>query len=53
MDAADAIMADIMSRHARSLGAVKFRRFLADFQTIIDYQRTVTRDHGLEPDRLQ
>ena len=32
MDAADSIMADIMSRHAGSLGAVKFRRFLADFR---------------------
>ena len=53
MDAADAIMADIMSRHAGSLGAVKFRRFLADFQTIIDHQRTVMQDHDLEADRLQ
>src|SRR5689334_2722511 len=35
MDAADSIMADIMNRHAHNLGAVKFRRFLTDFRTVI------------------
>ena len=39
MQAADSIMADIMNRHARNLGAVKFRRFVADFRTVIDNQR--------------
>jgi DNA-binding MarR family transcriptional regulator len=51
MEAADSIMADIMSRHARNLGAAKFRRFLADFQTVIDHQRAVTQDAALELDR--
>jgi DNA-binding MarR family transcriptional regulator len=52
MDAADSIMADIMNRHARNLGAVKFRRFLTDFRTVIDHQRAVTQDGAVEPDRL-
>ncbi len=53
MDAADSIMADIMNRHARNLGPVKFRRFLADFQTIIDYQRAVTQDADLDSGRVR
>jgi DNA-binding MarR family transcriptional regulator len=52
MDAADSIMADIMNRHARNLGAVKFRRFLTDFRTVIDHQRAVTQDRPAESDRL-
>jgi DNA-binding MarR family transcriptional regulator len=52
MDAADSIMADIMNRHASNLGAVKFRRFLADFRTVIDHQRAVMQDAAVEPDRL-
>lgn len=39
MDAADAIMADIMKRHQRSLGAAEFDRFLTDFRSVIDHQR--------------
>ncbi|WP_241007709.1 MarR family winged helix-turn-helix transcriptional regulator [Mycobacterium kubicae] len=39
MEAADSIMADIMKRHARELGAENFRRFLADFRTVIAHQR--------------
>ncbi len=42
MRAADAIMADIMERHARLLGRDEFSRFLADFRTIIERQRSVT-----------
>jgi DNA-binding MarR family transcriptional regulator len=38
MDAADAIMADIMERHSRNLGAASFRGFLSDFRAIIDHQ---------------
>jgi DNA-binding MarR family transcriptional regulator len=48
MDAADAIMIDIMNRHAENLGPTKFRRFLADFRTVIDQQRAATQDAGLE-----
>jgi DNA-binding MarR family transcriptional regulator len=44
MDAADAIMIDIMNRHAHNLGPTRFRRFLLDFQTVIDHQRAVTQD---------
>jgi len=44
MEAADSIMADIMKRHARKLGTAEFRRFLADFRTVIDYQREAARD---------
>jgi DNA-binding MarR family transcriptional regulator len=40
MDAADAIMADIMKRHERNLGAAEFRQFLTYFRTVIDHQRT-------------
>ncbi|MEN4472849.1 MarR family transcriptional regulator [Mycolicibacterium cosmeticum] len=39
MAAATAIMADIMDRHAKHLGAAEFERFLADFQRIVDHQR--------------
>jgi DNA-binding MarR family transcriptional regulator len=39
MSAADAIMADIMRRHARTLGENEFRRFLSDFRAVIDAQR--------------
>jgi DNA-binding MarR family transcriptional regulator len=52
MDAADSIMADIMNRHAHNLGAVKFRRFVADFRTVIDHQRAVAQNGDLELDRL-
>jgi DNA-binding MarR family transcriptional regulator len=52
MDAADSIMADIMNRHAHNLGAVKFRRFVADFRTVIDHQRAVAQNDDLELDRL-
>ncbi|WAC94055.1 MarR family winged helix-turn-helix transcriptional regulator [Mycobacterium sp. Aquia_213] len=44
MDAADAIMADIMKRHARNLGAANFRGFLADFRAVIDHQLATTAD---------
>lgn len=44
MDTATRIMADIMDRHARHLGAEEFERFLADFQEIISRQRTVAAD---------
>jgi DNA-binding MarR family transcriptional regulator len=44
MDAADAIMADIMKRHSRNLGAVNFRRFLTDFRAVIDHQRAAVMD---------
>jgi DNA-binding MarR family transcriptional regulator len=44
MDAADAIMTDIMKRHARKLGADEFRRFLADFQSVIERQQAVKTD---------
>jgi DNA-binding MarR family transcriptional regulator len=44
MEAADSIMADIMKRHARNLGADEFRRFLADFRSVIDHQRAVDTD---------
>ena len=50
MDTADAIMADIMNRHSRQLGAVTFRRFLADFRAVIDHQRAVMQDAAIEPD---
>lgn len=39
MAAADAIMTDIMNRHARNLGAANFYRFLDDFRAVIDHQR--------------
>jgi DNA-binding MarR family transcriptional regulator len=42
MDAADSIMADIMKRHSRRLGATRFRSFLADFREVIDHQRAAT-----------
>ncbi|WAJ42657.1 MarR family winged helix-turn-helix transcriptional regulator [Mycobacterium sp. Aquia_216] len=42
MEAADSIMADIMDRHARNLGAANFRRFLTDFRTVVDHQRAAT-----------
>ncbi len=42
MDAADSIMADIMKRHERNLGADVFRQFLAEFRAVIDHQRTAT-----------
>ena len=51
MDCADAIMIDIMNRHAHNLGPTKFRRFLVDFQTVIDHQRAATQDGGLELNR--
>jgi DNA-binding MarR family transcriptional regulator len=38
MAAADAIMADIMNRHARGLGAGRFHAFLTDFRKVIDHQ---------------
>lgn len=41
MAAADSIMADIMKRHSRELGAANFRRFLADFRTVVAHQRAV------------
>jgi DNA-binding MarR family transcriptional regulator len=44
MDAADSIMADIMDRHASNLGGAEFRRFLADFRTVIDHQRVAMAD---------
>jgi DNA-binding MarR family transcriptional regulator len=44
MEAADSIMADIMKRHARNLGADEFRRFLADFRLVIDHQRAANLD---------
>jgi DNA-binding MarR family transcriptional regulator len=50
MDAADSIMADIMKRHARKLGAAEFRRFLADFGKVIDHQRAATQDADLSSD---
>lgn len=43
MAAADAIMADVMARHASKLGAAKFDQFLSDFRAIIDHQRAETR----------
>lgn len=50
MDAADAIMADIMKRHSRNLGAANFHRFLADFRAVIDHQRAaVTDDESQKP----
>jgi DNA-binding MarR family transcriptional regulator len=42
MDAADEIMADIMKRHERNLGADVFGQFLADFRAVIDHQRAAT-----------
>jgi DNA-binding MarR family transcriptional regulator len=39
MEAADSIMADIMRRHSRSLGAAEFRQFLTNFRIVIDHQR--------------
>jgi DNA-binding MarR family transcriptional regulator len=51
MDAADSIMADIMNRHARNLGAVKFRQFVADFRTVIDRQRAVAQNADSDLDR--
>src|ERR1700754_4404938 len=39
MAAADSIMADIMKRHERNLGAREFRRFLGEFRSVIDHQR--------------
>lgn len=39
MAAATAIMADIMDRHARHLGAAEFERFMANFQKVVDHQR--------------
>jgi DNA-binding MarR family transcriptional regulator len=44
MQAADAIMADIMARHARNLGAANFHEFLSDFRTIVDLQAAATFD---------
>jgi DNA-binding MarR family transcriptional regulator len=49
MDAADAIMADIMQRHARNLGAANFRGFLSDFRAIIDHQQAAMTDQGTAP----
>lgn len=43
MASADAIMADIMNRHARQLGAEKFDRFLDDFRAVIENQRAARR----------
>lgn len=40
MDTATRIMADIMDRHARHLGAEEFERFLANFQEIVSRQRS-------------
>lgn len=42
MAAADAIMADIMNRHARELGEDEFARFLDNFRSIIRHQRAAT-----------
>ncbi|WP_200828182.1 MarR family winged helix-turn-helix transcriptional regulator [Mycobacterium sp. 3519A] len=44
MEAADSIMADIMRRHARNLGAAEFRQFLANFNTVIEHQRAAAQD---------
>lgn len=44
MAAADAIMADIMGRHAAALGAKNFDRFLDDFRAVIDHQRAAGQD---------
>lgn len=52
MDAADSIMADIMNRHARNLGAVRFRRFVADFRTVIEHQRAEAQNADLDLHRL-
>ena len=42
MDAADSIVADIMKRHERNLGADVFGQFLAEFRAVIDHQRAAT-----------
>jgi DNA-binding MarR family transcriptional regulator len=51
MKAADAIIGGIMDRHRKNLGAEEFDRFFANFQTVVDYQRT--RDAALEPGSTQ
>jgi DNA-binding MarR family transcriptional regulator len=43
MEAADAIMAAIMHRHARHLGAAEFGQFVANFEAVIERQRAATR----------
>lgn len=43
MEAADTIMADIMHRHARHLGAAEFSQFMSNFEAIIERQRSVAR----------
>ncbi|WIM86734.1 MarR family winged helix-turn-helix transcriptional regulator [Candidatus Mycobacterium wuenschmannii] len=48
MAAADAIMADIMDRHARVLGKQEFRRFIANFREVVDHQRAMTSDDSGE-----
>jgi DNA-binding MarR family transcriptional regulator len=48
MDAADSIMADIMDRHARNLGADEFRQFLTEFRAVIDHQRAATPNRAAE-----
>ena len=53
MDAADSIMADIMRRHERNLGADEFRRFLAEFREVIDHQRAATTGDALGADSAQ
>ncbi len=42
MAAADAIMIDIMNRHADQLGPDEFQRFLTNFRSIIDSQRAAS-----------
>jgi DNA-binding MarR family transcriptional regulator len=53
MSAATSIIAEIMHRHAGNLGAEEFRRFLADFRTVVEHQRAVVPDVAVEPDSMQ
>lgn len=55
MDAADSIIADIMKRHERNLGAGAFGQFLADLRVVIDHQRAATTGDTSQagPGRLQ
>jgi DNA-binding MarR family transcriptional regulator len=44
MATATAIMADIMTRHADNLGAEEFERFMTDFRTVVEHQRSARAD---------
>lgn len=49
MDAADSIMADIMKRHERNLGADVYRQFLAEFRAVTDHQLAAISGDGVCP----